>query len=137
MVDIAALKTELTIDPLAIGYSGMTDQEAAAALNDLANGATVDVQSISTSDLQSAVDITEWDALTTNELLQWQTMMIVEGGLPINSITKAQVQGLWPVASATRTNIVALQTKAGTRSEVLFGADTVVTLFDVHLARRP
>ena len=129
------IKAELDTDPLVLGYSGMTDGEAANAMNDLANGGTVDVQRISGGDLQSVVDATEWSALTTNKLLQWLTLISAEGGLQINTETKAQVVDIWS-AGTTRTNLAALQTKPGTRAEVLWGAGTVVTLFDVHVARR-
>ena len=56
------IKTELTTDPLARGYAGMTDQEVADSLN------TVDRErnktTLSGTDVFNAINVTEFNALT-------------------------------------------------------------------------
>ena len=60
-MNIAALKAELTDDPLGRGYSGMSDVDAATSLNEVnlfRNRTTM-----SGSEVLNAVDVGEWIAL--------------------------------------------------------------------------
>ena len=61
-MDIAALKSELTVDPLTRGYSGMSDEAAATDLNTVYR--TRDKVSMTGSEVLNAVDPTAWAALT-------------------------------------------------------------------------
>ena len=64
-MDIDKLKTELTDDPLARGYSGMTDAAAAADLNTVYR--TKNKTSMTGSEILNNVDATEWAALDAAE----------------------------------------------------------------------
>ena len=61
-MNIAALKAELTGDPLARGYPAMSDAEAATNLN--AVNRERNRTSMSGSEVLNAVDDTEWGALS-------------------------------------------------------------------------
>ena len=59
-MDIDTLKTELTDDPLAIGYSGMSDEEAAASLNTASR--EVNVESVTGQEIFEAVVLADYAA---------------------------------------------------------------------------
>jgi len=61
-MNITALKTELTVDPLARGYSGMTDEQAATDLNTVYR--TRNKTSMTGSEVINRVVPAEWNALT-------------------------------------------------------------------------
>jgi hypothetical protein len=62
MANIAKLKAELTDDPLARGYSGMTDQQVLDSLNE--ENRTVNRTSMTGSEVLNAVDQSEWNSRT-------------------------------------------------------------------------
>ena len=61
-MNIPALKAELTVDPLARGYSGMTDEQAATNLNTVYR--TRNKTSMTGSEVINNVVPAEWNALT-------------------------------------------------------------------------
>ena len=61
-MNIVALKTELLDDPLARGYAGMNNVEAATSLNTV--NRTRNKTSMTGSEVINNVDATEWGALT-------------------------------------------------------------------------
>ena len=128
-----ALNTELTTDPAVLGYAVHVAAQAhahlASMLTDLAiHSATVDVTTVSVVDVQCAVVGSEWAALTTNQLLLWQTILQLQEGIPtFHANMKAQIQEIWGVGTTTRANLAALQTKTGTRAEELWGDGSRIT----------
>lgn len=73
MTDYATLKSEIANDPLARGYSGMTNAAIAASLN-TANR-TRNRASMTASDVFNAINITEFNALSAaNKQTVWDTL---------------------------------------------------------------
>ncbi len=68
-MDIAKLKAELTDDPESIGYSGMDNAAAAAALN--TKNRTTNKTSLTGNELFTATDATEFAALTDAKRSLW------------------------------------------------------------------
>ena len=64
-MDIAALASELTVDSLTRGYSGMSDAEAAADLNTVYR--QTNKSTMSGSEILNNVVAGEWAALTADE----------------------------------------------------------------------
>lgn len=62
-MSIAILKTELTTDPLARGYAGMSDEEAASSLNTVIDR-VLNKTSMSGSEVYNAIVESEYDLLT-------------------------------------------------------------------------
>lgn len=61
-MDYAALKSEITADPMSLGYAGKTDAVIAALLND-ATKRTRSKATVSTAELFEAIDPAEFAAL--------------------------------------------------------------------------
>lgn len=130
-INLAALKTELTTDPLAKGYASMTDEQAAeslAAVNRQANRETLDggmlVASIVRSEFaaQSAAD------------KQYVQLIAAAGQVPLTATVKAELGAVFPAGSATRANLTALMKRPGSRAEEL-ELGGIPTTSDVARAR--
>lgn len=61
------LRDELLNDPLAWGYSGMTDQQCANQLNSEATGRTVNRKTMLATEVYNAVDEAEFVALSADQ----------------------------------------------------------------------
>jgi hypothetical protein len=61
-MNLTALRSELVSDPLARGYSGMSDAQASASLNTV--NRSVHVATMSGSEVLQSIDKTEYGALT-------------------------------------------------------------------------
>ncbi len=98
-----ALRDELAADPLARGYSGMSDQAAADDLNTAYR--TRNRTSMTVSEVLNAVDSTEFGALSdANETKFWRLMAI--GDLNPFGVEATLLTGMFGAGSAT---ILALQ----------------------------
>ena len=74
-MDITALKTEIDTDPLARGYSGMTDVEVATNLNVVDR--TTGKSTMEATSVLNAIDKAEYTALTAaNKALVWNVLHI-------------------------------------------------------------
>ena len=117
--DMDVLKTELSSDPLAVGYSGMDDAAAAVSLNDTGAGRTVVVR-MESVDLYEAIDVTEFAALTTEQQrsvdrILGLSMIDVSPGSKARSV----LVDLFPGGSVSRAAIVAAATQAISRATEL------------------
>jgi hypothetical protein len=83
MADIDKLFIEITIDSLGRGYSGMTDQEVADDLNTVYR--TQNRDSMSGSEIWTATDPTEYNALTDAEKQQWLSFCGIESHDPFGN----------------------------------------------------
>lgn len=76
-MDIAALKTELTDDPLSRGYSGLSDVEAADSLNTV--NRTSNRTSMTGSEVLNAIDKVKYNALSdVDKDRVWQVLHLGE-----------------------------------------------------------
>lgn len=139
--DLTALKNEVINDPAALGYAAVADVTASllAKLNDntLTGGATVnrDIDVITVTDVAGIIDSGEYDALSAYNK-EWVKAFIQQGNNATVKDYKDKFLELFPVATST-TGAAAngLRSKAASRAEILFGADTVITRYDWIAAR--
>lgn len=117
-MDLPALKAELTDDPLARGYAGMSAQQAADSLN--AANRSVGVDYAAGGDLWEAVVLTEYLLLVPehkallNSLIAAARLRIAAG-----SNTRAALLVMFGAGTATRANLAALAVRAASRAEEL------------------
>lgn len=130
-MDLQALRAELLTDPLARGYSAMTDAQVVTSLN-VANR-SVARDTIPAHEVVEATVPAEWAALSAQEK---QRYAILTGAGDVNvkgPNTRASFLAMFGAGTATRTALAALQTKTVTRGAEL-GLNTVTAL-DVSRAR--
>jgi hypothetical protein len=130
------LKTELFTDPLGFGYVGMSDQQAADALNNegLLNQ-TKDRTGIPTWRLLTAVDDAEFAALTATQLSMFQSVCACVQVDISNPRIRAMLQRIFVASPLTKANMVALAKEPAARWETLdFGGP--VAYWDVNRARQ-
>ena len=135
---LVQLKGELDADPQGYGYSSLSHFEAAAALNLFRAAEIVTRATLSVQDLQSQVLISEFISLTNVERAAWLAVLTAssDGGVDIsNQAIRDQAAAIWTAGTATRANLVAIQTRSGTRAEALFGEGFRVTDKQVDEAR--
>jgi len=140
-IDYAALKSEIELDPAGLGYAtlGGNDVGIAALLNQPGAG-SVERVFITAPELQGALDAAEYSAFSAAFIGRWQAiLMATMDALPVNTGNlKQQLLAMFPNSAGTansRANLIALQTKNGSRAEVLFGDGTAISAGDVGLAR--
>lgn len=133
MIDLATLKTEIQ-KPV---YDGLSDFQTQQVLNDPGGPGSgdVEVSFISREDAQAAVVGVEFVSLSAAQQRLWQSIMNLSVVPVKNAIVRGQVMEVWAVNSRTRTNLVKLQTRTGSRAEVLFGDGTFVTRTYIRKAR--
>lgn len=131
-MDLEALKTELTADPLGRGYSTMNDVEAAVNLNTVRDR-TSDSPSITGGMIASAVVFSEFAALAANNK-QYVAALMASGDMPVTAALKQSLAASFGAGTTTRQNLIALVPRASTRAEELnLGR---VTESDIADARR-
>lgn len=130
-MDYAALRQEITADPLALGYSGMTDANAAVKLNAFDTGRTLSRRVIGKNELMTAISDSEWP---TTAILQHKLSILF--ACDTIDASNANVRGVFAAifpAGATRTALLALATRVVSRADEL-GLGTVQAA-DVALVR--
>lgn len=138
-IDLVALRNELETDPNSYGYAGPYAEgdngTLCVLLNEVRAGITVDVPTLTAAQMQAAVVGSEFGALADVKQRAWQCVLAC-GEIPVdNSNIRAQVSSIWGAGTTTRSNLVALQTRTGSRAEELFGAGTVINHHHVAEAR--
>lgn len=131
-MDLQKLKTELDTDPIARGYSGMTDEAAAETfkLNDRQPNRT----DLDGGLLVASVVRSEFAALSAGDK-QYVQLVAMASSLPLTATLKTELGAIFPAGSTTRTNLVALMKRPGNRAEEL-DLGGVPTPSDVANARR-
>ena len=146
MADLAYIQTladELTNDPLGLGYvstAGVDWQNEANALADLATlttaNRTVDVETLSGSQLFEAIDDTEWQARTADQKTDIQFVVGLGDNIQISPGTKARAMMARALTGATASlsNLGTLGSKTVTRAEEL--GLSGLKIGHIQLARR-
>ena len=106
---------ELTLDPLAIGYTGMTDQQVVDSLNAL----TRPIQFLSGSAIFNATDDTEYDTLTDAQKSSWDALCSIDVIDTSNGIAKARERELFGPGTTTRSNLQSLRVNKQSRAQEL------------------
>lgn len=136
---VAALKAELTNDPSALGYAAsLTDGDhgtPTTLLNQVRAGAPyqVDRETVPTYILFASVDATEFAALTQLQLLQLSAILSAQQVDLSKASIRTMLGAIFPVSGPTRTALIALAKRQGSRAEVLFGMGT--TLSHQHISQ--
>lgn len=154
-INFAELNTELTTDPTTLGYAtpraAGNDQALTDALNLVRAAITIRRANIPVKDIWEAITVADMTALpgtpNATQLSTERRQLAWLSGLPaIGSVRLQNADGsdtsimtnlaaIFP-ASGTRTRLLALASRTGSRAEQLFGVDTVVTTTDVARALR-
>jgi len=134
VIDFAALKAELDTDPSARGYAGTQDAEAAALLNEVQGGLTINRTTASTQEIREAVEVIDWTSRTDAQRAAMMFLTAGEALNPNHANVVADFQAIF-VATGTLTNLAALQTRDGSRAEELWGDGALVKHQDVAIAR--
>lgn len=121
-MDFVILHDELINDPLARGYAGMTDAQAAASLNTVNRQRERGV--VPAHELIDATAPADWAALTSAEKQRYQTLT---GAGEVN-VRSANVRSaflaMFGAGTQTRSNLAALQNEQVSRATEL-GLGTV------------
>lgn len=144
--DLAALNTEVTTDPLGIGYdvNGNVDTAIVEPIN--AKNYTVSKPRISAADVRAATTYDGYDGLAIDEQewLRWMTGSngVGEENMPVTTDLRARLTGdggtsIWAPADrvAMEAAMLTLFDVPGSRAEVLFGYGTTISRADWIAAR--
>jgi hypothetical protein len=131
---IGQLASELAADPAGIGYPGLSNAAAAAAINAVSGTITIEPRVVNAQRVVEALDLGEYDALTAGKRDKLG-LLLGRDEIELTAQSKAVFTDIFGAGTTTRTNVNALLSRNGSRGEELFGADTVVTLDDVRAAR--
>lgn len=129
---LAALHTEITTDPLAIGYAGKTDQQIAALINALTGpgAASIFRNDIAYQEIINAINSADFAGLSA---LQIAKLQLFQGQLL--DATKSNIRtiflGIFTGLTNTINSLTALASRTGSRAEVLWGIGTVIQWSDV------
>lgn len=136
-MNFPALRTELTTDPVALGYSGLTDVQAAAKLNALDTGRTLPRTNVPVAEIYNAIVNADWPdpgaagtRVAESKLRGLLAMQTIDAS---NANTKAIIAAIFGAGTTTRANLLALATRTVSRAEEI--GLGVVTAGDVGLAR--
>lgn len=130
-MDLAALKNELTTDPLTRGYSGMSDEGAAESLN--ASNRQADRDTLDAGLLVASIVRSEYDSLA-NAAKDYLRLIAMAQSLPLTATLKTELAGIFGVGTQTRTNLIALLKRPGSRAQEM--GLGLVTTSNVADARR-
>lgn len=139
-IDLAALKTEITTDPETLGYAaplaaGQTG-DVAALLNASNAAIRTDRDLVPAHEIFEAIVQSEWAALDAQEKSRIALVLSMSEVNVKGTNTRAAFTEAFANGTGTRTALVALLTKDGTRAEQLFGSGARVTHTDVARASR-
>lgn len=136
-IDYTVLKTELNDDPKGLGLTSLNDRLAAEKLNKVgASNQEIDVLTVSPINAQKSVIGTEFDVLSAGKQRLWLAILST-GSIEIRNFNiRGQIGSIWGAGTVTKTNLVALQKRSASRSEVLFGPGVKVSQNDVDAGRK-
>lgn len=130
-MDYQIIATELTTDPLARGYSGMTDEQVVADMNTVYR--QIPRSSMSGDEIFSATDNTEFIGLTDIKRDLWVSFTGKDFIDPFGSSNVDFVIWVFGGGSTTVSSLQALRQQDVSRSVELIGRDVFVS--DIEDAR--
>jgi hypothetical protein len=117
MAQLQSLASELTSDPLARGYAGMTDEQAAADLNTVYR--TWNRLTVPSAELVEAIVYSEYITLTA-EQRQFIDLLIIGEVVNINSGNpRTGLLAIFTAGTDTRSNLADLATETISRAAEL------------------
>lgn len=139
VINYAALKTELQVDPAGLGYAphlaAGADQSLADLLNEARQSISIPRATIPAHEVWEAIVPAEWTALTANERQRVQTILSMGEVNVRGTNTRSSLAAAFGAGTTSRSNLAALQTRRGSRAEELFGEGITVTSEDIAKAR--
>jgi hypothetical protein len=142
-MDYAALKTEIQSGPLASELAphiaSGNDQAIADALNRVDAARLIDRTIVPAREIIDATVVADWTALNAAERLRYQTITGAGEVNLKNPNVRASFQQMFPTGSATRTALLALQRRSGSRAEEIadtLKTDSAITPADIAIALR-
>lgn len=121
-IDLAALATEINTDPQGYGYSLTDNALTRDLLNELRVAIRIDREVIPAYEVIDALNPGEWESATAQEK-QRIALIVSAGEVNVQSAnTRAAFGAAFDGGTTTRANLIALQTRDGSRVEELFGA---------------
>ena len=149
-IDHAVLATEVQLPAYDALRAAGNDQGIADALNAVQAGITIRRADVSSEELWEAIQVSDMTALPGNptaaQLSVERRQLAWLSGLPsiprlrllndngTNAPAAENLLAIFPNGSGTRTRIVALASRQGSRAEELFGAGTRIGSLDVARA---
>lgn len=130
-MDLVALKSEITTDPIGRGYSLQSDEAVADLLN--APTRMPNRDSITSGELAGAITAADWGTLTAEQKARLQ-FLVTPPSLQITAHLRQELRDIFPQGKDSRANLRAVLMKTGSRAEEL-GLGSV-TPSDVADARR-
>ena len=132
--------SELTTELENAAYGGLNTSGVQALINSLtsAGAAQIDVDFLTSANMQAAVVATEYASLDALRRDLWLTIMVSAADEGVNIRTqsmKDQILAVWASGTTTRNQIAALQRRVGSRAEVLWLDGAVVTRQHILEAR--
>lgn len=140
-IDYTILTTELTIDPIALGYAPLivagSDNLITAKLNAIILNNKVKLKQVAINDFIACIVLTEYIALTQAQR-DFLSMLCISTRIDLSDVTiSTSIDGIFGLKSAngvTRTAIEKASKRDGSRMETLFGANVIATDYDVAKA---
>ena len=135
--DLQALKDEVNNDPAGRGYAAVLENidELVALINeDIGASFTIDIEDLNVSEVAEAVDVTEYGSLAEYDK-EWIKMLINKDEEVMLMPYRSKFLSVFPGGGDTRTAVVALLNRSGSRAEVLFGINTEISRQDWIAAR--
>lgn len=140
---LAALKNELTADPLAIGYATMSDAAAADALNLVRATITVRRKDILPQEVLEAIDSRDFVGTPNPAHVAWfesvtqLRAMRLENDDGTETTTLGNLRRLLssPTPQGSRARLTGVVTRQGSRAEQLFGTGAAIEHIEVAQAR--
>jgi hypothetical protein len=118
-IDLVALATELQTDPQGLGYTGDPINDH-SVINLVRASIQIDVPTVPTRDIIEATIASEYSTLSDTEKSRYQTLVSVGEIDPNATNAVAAFQAMFTGGTTTRSNLLALQSRDGSRAEQLF-----------------
>lgn len=115
-MDLQALKTEITADPLARGYSAMTDEQVAESLNKEDRQPNRDT--LDSGRFVGSIVAADYAALTADQRDRVR-LLATPALLFVSTHIRQELGGMFPANSPTRANLIAALKRSGSRGEEL------------------
>ncbi len=132
----AALKAELTVNPLKLTYGGKNSVDVAALLNTTAasNGRVQGAGVVSTQALMNCIVVADWLKLSVQGQQQLAFWFSVGSLDTANPNVREAITGVFGAGDVSQTNLLAAIDTPISRGEALFGPGTVINYWDVDRA---
>lgn len=140
-IDYTALKNELINDPKGLGYAPLyangQDQDLADLMNVVRAGGDyqIDNEPVTKEDVVKAVTSQDFAAMSALDFTKLLVLFLMGEIDLANAATQTLLASVFPANGGTRTNLIALAKRQGTRGEKLFGGGVRLSASDIAQAR--